>query len=146
MKKAVIAMATAALLSGCAGTVTIKNNPGGELDKFYSEYGRLAKASTNVRISGYCNSSCTVALVTKGITVCAEEGATFGFHRPYVKSLKANAATQAYLDNEAARLFYSYPASVQKVLTEKGWPDAMRGASPNEVTTVKATDIIPLCK
>jgi hypothetical protein len=76
MKRLTLAAALA-LTAASATAMTVHNDAGGSV---YERAAQIAALSERVKISGYCNSSCTMYLALPD--VCADRNAVFGFHGP----------------------------------------------------------------
>lgn len=63
-------------------TKIVRNDPGGLISTYAFRVGQLQKHDGKVRISGKCQSACTLYLALPRKDVCITPNAQFGFHYP----------------------------------------------------------------
>jgi hypothetical protein len=114
----------AAALSGCmssamstfdgfGGAKTIRGDKGGEVVSYALKVKRIEREGTPIRISGKCQSACTLYLSLPRDQICITPGASFSFHKPYGSSRRVNRSA-------AKMMVGQYPYWVQDWLAFKG--------------------------
>jgi len=98
---------------GFGGAKTIRADKGGEVVSYALKVKRIERAGTPVRISGKCESACTLYLSLPQDQICITPGASFSFHKPYGSSRRINSSAANMMVNE-------YPYWVQDWLAFKG--------------------------
>lgn len=81
--------------------LTIQDDFGGKI----TEYEERAEAlrHTPIRLSGSCESACTIFLMTKyNLDVCAVPGTTLAFHMPYNKQAYSDGSLEMIIDKKVA--------------------------------------------
>jgi hypothetical protein len=123
MKAATFGIVAATLLSGCMGSAmstfdgfgakTIRGDKGGEVVTYALKVKQIEREGTPVRISGKCESACTLYLSLPADQICITPGASFSFHKPYGSSRRVNRSAANMMVGE-------YPFWVQDWLAFKG--------------------------
>jgi hypothetical protein len=123
MKAATFGIVAATLLSGCMGSAmstfdgfgakTIRGDKGGEVVTYAQKVKQIEREGTPVRISGKCESACTLYLSLPADQICITPGASFSFHKPYGSSRRVNRSAANMMVGE-------YPFWVQDWLAFKG--------------------------
>lgn len=128
----------------------IEDSPGGVVSQFDKEFARLD--GMNIRIRGYCASSCTRVLFEKfRINVCAEDTAVFMFHMEYEVILGRFLLTgdkhiKTSEKSWATKWLPNFPPVVRTFLKNKPIPNASRSGDINETYDVKGTRLIKRCE
>lgn len=91
-----------------ADTLTVRNDYGGRVDYRQRAVAALLDTGGTVRLSGVCNSACTMYLALGPKRLCAEPGVVFGFHAA------TDARTKAVLPywNDVLAAHYPKPVAV----------------------------------
>lgn len=93
--------------------VHVRYDRGGNVIEYMRDVSRLRKNGAQVRISGRCDSACTLLLSLPSDSLCISGNATFGFHKAYGSSPDMNKwATNM--------MWKSYPDWVQEWLQSRG--------------------------
>jgi hypothetical protein len=110
-------------LSGCMGSAmstfdgigakTVRADKGGEVVTYALKVKRLERDGTPVRISGKCESACTLYLSLPQDQICITSAASFSFHKPYGSSRRINSSA-------AEMMVQQYPFWVQDWLEANG--------------------------
>ncbi len=93
--------------------VTIRGDHGGVMLAYALKAKKMARAGTQVRIGGRCDSACTLYLGLPRNQVCVFPGASFRFHKPYGGSAKANHAAAKFM-------MRNYPGWVRNWINRNG--------------------------
>ena len=93
--------------------VTVRHDLGGNVVTYARTVSQIRIDRRPVRISGRCDSACTMYLALPPSQVCIEPGASFGFHKAFGSTRDMNAWGTRYLHK-------SYPAWVQSWLAQRG--------------------------
>jgi hypothetical protein len=130
--------------------VHITDDPGGSVQEYYRKYAALSAAGTEVHFHGMCMSACTMALFTSftGLKSCADEGATFGFHKPFAlingKVVRTKAARR-----ETRKIWAMWleelPLPLRKYLASVRVPSATDGDEQNTLLLIPAKFLLPAC-
>lgn len=131
--------------------IHITDDPGGSVAVYYRKYKALSDAGAEIHFHGMCASACSMVLFTEftGIKACADDGAVFGFHKPF--QMKANGTV---LRTKAAkketrvvwRLWLSgLPAGLRKYLELVRVPSAADGDEANTMLLLPAKLLLPKC-
>lgn len=146
------------VFAGDSGAVTVENNAGGNVSKFEMTAKAFARAGVDVRIKGYCASSCTMYLMKKyGLKACAYRGATLEFHMPYAHPVgrddlvllgeEYEGWSENWWRDEWLGQFSDKLNTRLALATSKGLiPNPAKEGDTESVYVVKATDVLPLCK
>jgi hypothetical protein len=118
----IIAALTAAALAARAETIDVYDNHGGSVAAYDAQWAARGRAGANVRITGPCQSACTVLLrhIPRS-RICVMPEASFGFHL-------------AKLPQATATLWNGYPGDI------KAWIDA-HGGLTDEFIWMRAPDV-----
>jgi hypothetical protein len=110
-------------VSGCVGNAmstfegigakTVRADTGGEVVSYALKVKRIERDGTPVRISGKCESACTLYLSLPQDQICITPAASFSFHKPYGSSQPVNRST-------AEMMVQQYPDWVQAWLEANG--------------------------
>lgn len=73
-----------AVLPANARTITVNNDPGGNVLGYAVRVLQAKKDGAQVRINGYCASACTLYLHLPSRQLCVGKNASFHFHAPYI--------------------------------------------------------------
>jgi hypothetical protein len=130
--------------------VNITNDPGGSVGEYYRKYQALSDAGTDVHIHGICASACSLLLFTRftGIRACADEGAIFGFHKPFEqhdgKVMRSKRAVR-----ETRKLWVAWlaelPLPLKHYLENVRVPSAAEGDEQNTMLILPASLLLPKC-
>lgn len=96
-----------------ARAVVVKSERGGDLVNYARRVSRIRRSNVPVRITGSCQSACTLFLALPTTQTCITPGASFGFHRAYGSTQNANAWGTDYL-------LRKYPYWVQAWIARQG--------------------------
>ncbi|WP_192248428.1 hypothetical protein [Mesorhizobium caraganae] len=131
--------------------IHITDDPGGSVGLYYQKYKALSDAGTEIHFHGVCMSACTMVLFTQftGIKACADEGAIFGFHKPFgldsgkvIRTKAARRETQKlwglWLEELAPPL--------RKYLKGVRVPSATDGDEQNTLLLIPAGLLLPKCQ
>jgi hypothetical protein len=88
---------TLSIAAQAAPTVTISNNPGGNIAVFALSAAEYRNTGTLVKFTGNCDSACTLFLGLPSHQTCVTSGASFRFHAPFGVSGNSQKIAQAYL-------------------------------------------------
>ena len=131
--------------------VHITDDPGGSIADYYRKYEALSNAGTEIHFHGICASACTMFLFTSftGIRACADEGATFAFHKPFAmkpdgKVMRTKAAIRASRKIWAAWL-KELPNPLRKYLSLVRVPSAAEGDEMNTLLLIPGSLLLPKC-
>jgi hypothetical protein len=143
-------MVTAAHADTGPQIVNISNDPGGSVGEYYRKYQTLSDAGTEIHFHGGCYSACTMVLFTSftGIRACADEGAVFGFHKPFAeKDGKVDRTRTAA--REARKIWTMWleelPAPLRRYLKSIRVPSAAEGDEQNTLLLIPASLLLPRC-
>ena len=103
----------AAIIATPAQAQTISNDRGGHVIVYALKVAKLRQSGEQVRITGRCDSACTVYLGLPAGQICVTPGAFFGFHKPYGASQQANREAEAHL-------MRNYPQWVRSWIAGRG--------------------------
>lgn len=128
------------MLPPVAPVVVVEQDGGGIVADFAARVADYRRHHVQVRVTGWCASSCTLVLALK--RTCAEDGASFAFHRSFVlnrddpsdMSTPAPAGTRIMLQH--------YPRPV------RAWIAAHGGLTERLITLSGAEmrAIVPACR
>lgn len=134
-----------------APVVHITDDPGGNVMEYYRKYKAYSDAGAEIHFHGMCASACTLVLFSSftGIRACADEGAIFGFHKPFTqqngkvdRTKSARRATRKLWDMWLKEL----PAGLRAYLTKVRVPSAAEGDETNVMLILPASLLLPPCK
>jgi hypothetical protein len=133
-----------------APVVHITDDPGGNVSEYYRKYQGLSNAGTEIHYHGLCASACTMVLFVEftGIKACADEGAIFGFHKPFEqhdgKVMRSKRAVR-----ETRKLWVAWlaelPLPLRHYLENVRVPSATEGDEPNVLLLLPAKLLLPRC-
>ncbi|RWI33391.1 MAG: hypothetical protein EOR13_17710 [Mesorhizobium sp.] len=130
--------------------VHITDDPGGSVSEYYKRYKAYSDAGTEVHIHGMCASSCSILLFSSftGIRACADEGAIFGFHKPFTQQNgnvdRTKSARRATRKLWAAWL-EELPNPLRRYLQGVRVPSATEGDEQNTMLIIPASLLLPRC-
>ena len=130
--------------------VHITDDPGGNVAAYYKKYKSLSDAGAEIHFHGGCYSSCTMVLFTdfNGIRACADEGAIFGFHKPFAqvngKVMRTKRAVRETRKLWAAWL-EELPYPLRRYLQKVRVPSATEGDETNVMLILPANLLLPKC-
>lgn len=155
MRRLIVALLTVALsavqlpIAEAAFPVTthiVKNNPGGIIEEFILKYDAWARHGDRVKVSGYCDSSCTLMLgAISRRNICATKGATFGFHSAtdvFFDRLTGKETYERYSVAGTDIMWHYYASDVRAALARRGWDHP--SPHPN-IIPVPATELVKTC-
>ncbi|WP_421703039.1 hypothetical protein [Aliiroseovarius sp.] len=93
--------------------MVVHSDNGGHVVDYARTVSKVRSQGTKVRITGRCDSACTLYLALPTDQTCISPGASFGFHRAYGASQSANAWGTDYLVRH-------YPAWVHQWINSHG--------------------------
>lgn len=132
--------------------IHVTDDPGGSVMVYYERYKALNAARAEIHFHGGCFSSCTIILFVEftNIRACADEGAIFGFHKPFAmkpdgKVMRSKAAIRAARKIWAAWL-KELPDPLRKYLTRVRVPSAAEGDEQNTMLVLPASLLLPKCQ
>jgi hypothetical protein len=136
--------------AGSMQVVHITDDPGGSVGIYYQKYKALSDAGTEIHFHGVCMSACTMVLFTSftGIRACADDGAIFGFHKPFSdKDGKIDRSKKAA--RETRKLWSMWleelPPLLRKYLKSARVPSAAEGDEQNTLLLIPANLLLPKC-
>lgn len=130
--------------------VHITDDPGGNVAVYYRKYQALNASGSEIHFHGMCASSCTIVLFTEftNIRACADEGAIFGFHKPFSQQNgKIMRSKQAV--RETRKLWAAWleelPNPLRSYLKRVHVPSATEGDEQNTMLILPADLLLPKC-
>jgi hypothetical protein len=78
-------------------SISIADNPGGNIANFAVSLASYRSAGTLVKFTGQCDSSCTLYLSLPREQTCLTRGASFRFHAPSAASRRSKQIAQDFL-------------------------------------------------
>lgn len=133
-----------------APVVHITDDPGGAVSEYYRKYQAYSEAGTEIHFHGLCASACTMVLFTSftGIKACADEGAIFGFHKPFEEENGKVVRTKSGA-RDARRLWAMWlrelPNPLRGYLQRVHVPSAAEGDEQNTMLVLPANLLLPKC-
>jgi hypothetical protein len=133
-----------------APVVHITDDPGGNVAVYYKKYEALSAAGAELHFHGLCASACTMVLFTEfiGIKACADEGAIFGFHKPFAQQNGKVMRTKRAV-RETRRLWTAWleelPNPLRHYLQNARVPSAAEGDEQNTMLMLPASLLLPKC-
>jgi hypothetical protein len=130
--------------------VHVTDDPGGSVSEYYRKYAALNAAGSEIHFHGMCASACTMVLFTEftAIKACADEGAIFGFHKPFTqmngkvdRTKSARRATRKLWTAWLAEL----PLPLRSYLQRVRVPSATEGDEQNTMLVLPASMLLPRC-
>ncbi len=130
--------------------VNITDDPGGSVMEYYKKYAALNVAGTEIHFHGMCASSCTLIFLKEftNIRACADDGAIFGFHKPFQeRDGKVVRTKSAVRDTRKvwAMWLQALPDPLRKYLQRVRVPSAAEGDEPNVMLILPASVLMPRC-
>jgi len=131
--------------------VHITDDPGGNVGEYYRKYQALNAARTEIHFHGMCASACTMVLFQEftGIRACADEGAIFGFHKPFAqvngKVMRSKPALREMRKMWTAWL-EELPNPLRRYLKRVRVPSATEGDEQNTMLILPASLLLPKCQ
>lgn len=131
--------------------VHITDDPGGNVALYFQKYQALNAAGAEIHFHGICASACGMVLFQRftNLKACADEGAIFGFHKPFTqqngkvdRTKSARRATRKLWDMWLKEL----PAGLRAYLTKVRVPSAAEGDETNVMLILPASLLLPPCK
>jgi len=143
MRPGIFAILLALLMpaAGQAETITIRNDPGGDLGFYEVRLGVYRELGIKVRLDGICASACTILTRLPRHQICATERAELRFHK--IRSANADTVTQAMLAHENDRLMALYPAGIRAWIHARGGLSATMLAMPADAVTRTMARCLP---
>jgi hypothetical protein len=133
-----------------APVVHITDDPGGNVAVYYKKYEALSAAGAELHFHGLCASACTMVLFTEfiGIKACADEGAIFGFHKPFAQQNGKVMRTKRAV-RETRKLWAAWleelPNPLRHYLQNARVPSAAEGDEQNTMLMLPASLLLPKC-
>lgn len=132
--------------------IHITDDPGGNIADYYRKYKALSEVGAEIHYHGICASACTMVLFMEftGIKACADEGATFAFHKPFAmkpdgKVMRSKSAIRA-----ARKIWVAWlaelPNPLRQYLKRVRVPSAAEGDEQNTLLLLPANLLLPRCK
>lgn len=133
-----------------APVVHITDDPGGSVSEYYKRYKSYSDAGTEIHFHGVCYSACTIIFFKEftGIRACADDGAIFGFHKPFEEHDGKVVRTKAAV-RDTRKLWGAWlqelPDPLRKYLTRVRVPSAAEGDETNVMLILPASILLPRC-
>jgi hypothetical protein len=130
--------------------VYITDDPGGSVVEYYKKYQALNAAGAEVHFHGLCASACGIVLFQEftAIRACADEGAIFGFHKPFQerdgKVIRTKSAVRDTRKLWAAWL-QALPDRLRAYLQRVHVPSATEGDEQNTMLILPGSLLLPRC-
>jgi len=136
--------------------LVIKNDGGGELNKYIQSFAALKNENIAVKVDGMCASACTlVSSEIFSLDWCVTPNAVLGIHHPFALDqggeivYSVPAAVQSY--KIWSEVFYQkYPQWLRKFIDDKGGaPDVYNGAETSDILEVPFDELskhVGVCK
>lgn len=130
--------------------VNITDDPGGSVMEYYDKYRSYSQAGTEIHFHGMCASACTLVFLKEftGIKACADDGAIFGFHKPFqeingkvIRTKSAVRDTRKLWDIWLRAL----PDPLRKYLQRVHVPSAAEGDEQNTMLVLPGSVLLPRC-
>lgn len=130
--------------------VHITDDPGGNVALYFQKYQALNAAGAEIHFHGMCASACGMVLFQRfnNLRACADEGAIFGFHKPFTqqngkvdRTKSARRATRKLWAAWLAEL--SDP--LRRYLSGVRVPSATEGDETNTMLIIPASLLLPKC-
>jgi hypothetical protein len=134
-----------------APVVHITDDPGGNVAEYYRKYQALNASGAEIHFHGLCASSCTIVLFTSfnAIRACADEGAIFGFHKPFAQQNGKVMRTKRAV-RETRKLWAAWleelPNPLRHYLQNARVPSAAEGDEQNTMLMLPASLLLPRCR
>jgi hypothetical protein len=133
-----------------APIVHITDDPGGNVAEYYRKYAALNAAGTEIHYHGMCASACTMVLFSEftAIKACADEGAIFGFHKPF-QEINGKVMRTRRAVRETRKLWAAWlaalPDRLHAYLQHARVPSAAEGDEQNTMLVLPASLLLPRC-
>ena len=130
--------------------VHITDDPGGNVAEYYHKYAALNAAGTEIHFHGMCASSCTIVLFTEftNLRACADEGAIFGFHKPF-QEINGKVMRTKRAVRETRKLWAAWlaalPDRLHAYLQHARVPSAAEGDETNVMLILPGSALLPKC-
>lgn len=117
---------------------------------YYQKYQSLNAAGAEIHFHGGCYSSCTLIFLKEftNIRACADDGAIFGFHKPFQerdgKVVRTKSAVRDTRKLWAAWL-QALPDPLRKYLQRVHVPSATEGDETNVMLILPGSVLLPRC-
>lgn len=130
--------------------VNITDDPGGNVAAYYQKYVALNTSGAEIHFHGMCASSCTLIFLKEftNIRACADDGAIFGFHKPFqeingkvIRTKSAVRDTRKLWDVWLRAL----PDPLRKYLQRVRVPSAAEGDEQNVMLILPGSVLLPRC-
>jgi hypothetical protein len=130
--------------------IHITDDPGGNVAEYYRKYQALSNAGAEIHFHGICASACTLIFLKEftNIRACADDGAIFGFHKPFqehdgkvVRTKSAIRDTRKLWDVWLRAL----PDPLRKYLQRVHVPSATEGDEQNTMLILPGSVLLPRC-
>ncbi|MBZ9873064.1 hypothetical protein LB542_19645 [Mesorhizobium sp. BR1-1-9] len=144
-------MVTAAHAEPGVQVVHITDDPGGSVGEYYRKYKALSDAGTEIHFHGMCASACTMVLFQEftGIRACADEGAIFGFHKPFQTKADGKVTRTKSARRETRKLWAMWlsalPDPLHRYLQGVRVPSATDGDETNTMLLIPGRILLPRC-
>lgn len=133
-----------------APVVHITDDPGGNVAEYYRKYQALNASGSEIHFHGMCASACTMVLFTEftAIKACADEGAIFGFHKPF-QQINGKVMRSKRAVRETRKLWAAWlaalPDRLHAYLQHARVPSAAEGDEQNTMLVLPASLLLPRC-
>lgn len=133
-----------------APVVHITDDPGGNVAVYFKKYQALNAAGAEIHFHGMCASACGMVLFQRfnNLRACADEGAIFGFHKPFTqqngkvdRTKSARRATRKLWASWLEEL----PNPLRRYLQGVRVPSATEGDETNTMLIIPASLLLPKC-
>jgi hypothetical protein len=144
------APATPSAPAPSAPVVHITDDPGGSVMVYYKKYAALNAAGAEIHFHGMCASSCTLLFLKEfnNLRVCADDGAIFGFHKPFQEHDGKVVRTKAAV-RDTRKLWGAWvqalPDKLRIYLTSVRVPSAAEGDEMNTLLLIPGNLLLPRC-
>lgn len=130
--------------------VNITDDPGGSVMTYYQKYRSLNAAGAEIHFHGGCYSACTLVFLKEftNIHACADDGAIFGFHKPFQeRDGKVVRTKSAVRDTRKvwAMWLRALPDPLRKYLQRVRVPSAAEGDEQNVMLILPGSVLLPKC-
>lgn len=134
-----------------APVIHITDDAGGSVGEYYRRYKAYSDAGTEIHFHGMCASSCTLIFLKEftGIRACADDGAIFGFHKPFEEhNGKVNRSRSAIRDTRKlwSAWVKALPDKLRIYLTSVRVPSATEGDEMNTLLLIPGNLLLPRCR
>jgi hypothetical protein len=118
--------------------------------EYYKKYQALNTAGAEIHFHGLCASACGIVLFSEftAIKACADEGAIFGFHKPF-QEINGKVMRTKRAVRETRKLWAAWlaalPDRLHAYLQHVRVPSAAEGDEQNTMLVVPARFLLPRC-